>query len=362
MLRKYRLVYAVGVNCDNVCIAQVAKIGTLQRGKWVLKVTLPGLMLAAVVILVACSAVSMEDPPLKTDSLQVDAGEPSESTESDEGANAQAPPTKAPTYSQDFIVISHLPGNVLAQLNTSESNPVRGWSSCRQAVSTAKYIAGSAVELSIGSGLPPVIARLEASPANGEILPCTMEARFSAVPVGATEFRAKQVGGKSSITQTASFKESAAERDDFRLVLETSGKTYPIKKILNTSCLSAHLKSFRIEKNFNEFLGPSLGQDIAIEQRVTLRNRCGQRIKAVAFTSVFSDLFEEGFSACSARLRINLAHGKSMTTPPGNGCIVYQGANSYSNWQAAQKRDISYQVIVTDVVLDDGTKLDKPEP
>jgi len=315
------------------------------------------LPLAVALLLSACAGSTDESsdsdpsPSLQSEDVAV--------TEEPEPAAETATPDEATEVEtiSDVIVLSYLPENAVLSLARDD---VQGSGSCLIAVRSALDSAGNTVELSFGGDHPPMTARLEASPTNGDQVPCTIEARFEDVPGDATTYTAKQIGGTGSpgvYSETLTPEE--LERGGNQIViLEKDKDTSTVDAILDARCVKGKTTAFKIEKNYSEFSGSGRGDDIFVMNRVSLRNECDKVIRALEYYTSFEDIFGDTILTCSAKDTIKIRPGKSKKSPPDRGCVVRKSNEYFQNWETAKKSDITTSVVVTRVIFADGTSLE----
>lgn len=145
----------------------------------------PAALIASVVILLAGCGASGDLTPSQVQTSQEQETFAEEVIDQEEEA----------VETVEVVVVSFFPGNAVTWMN---ENFGRGPGSCALAMQMSIDQAGHSVELTFGDEFPPMVARFEPSPFNGDELPCTMQATFADVPVGAKIYEATQIGGTAS--------------------------------------------------------------------------------------------------------------------------------------------------------------------
>jgi hypothetical protein len=319
-----------------------------------------GLVLAAcsVFLLSSCSGGSAstdegseQTPP--TEAVEVVSEEDGEADD----ATAASDDSEVNQTIPDVIVISYLPQNVIMDL---AKQGAQGSGSCLIAVRSAIDSGGNTVELSFGTEFPAMTARMEPSSTNGDQLPCTVEARFVNVPAGASSYTARQTGGTATAglyNATVNSNQLTAAGNQI-VIVEKEEDTSTVDAILDARCLKGKVKSFRIVKNYSEYSGIGRGDDIFVEERVTLKNECDKPVKAVEYSTVYKDVFGEQILSCSTKDTLSIPRGKSKTTPANYGCTIRKGSEYFQNWNTANKSDIETSVVPRKVIFKDGTSFE----
>lgn len=300
--------------------------------------------LTSALILTGCSGGSNGESMAAT---EPSAGSASAAPEQSASTSPTAAVVESPAAMVTVTVVSYQPGNILMEIDGSNSD------ACAMAVGSVTSGAGNGlVTLRVEGESSSRQAKFVASAGNGMQLPCSVEAVFPDVPAGAATY----IATSGPYSETVTGGQLAATGNEIDLVPEEDA--VDLEDLLAVDCLAGRVFALRILKDYSQFSGQGRGDDIWVEHRVKLTNNCGKPIKAVEYTSGFDDVFDERILNCTAKMSKAIGVGKSVVSPTNRGCLVSTYDEYFSNWDVANKGDLTTSVTAKKIIFKDGSKLD----
>lgn len=128
---------------------------------------------------------------------------------------------------------------------------------------------------------------------------------------------------------------------------------------LTLDCLVIEPLPYTLVKNYDEYRGKGAGEDLFVEQRLSVTNNCGKVVRGFKYDIEYLDEFGDDFSTGNGTQKVVIEVGQTKKTPGDYGFVIRRWSKPevIETFVKTKKADVTVEAKATQILFKDKSSL-----